>query len=260
MVSKTQSKDGVELAWSAAGTTNPDQPALVFIHGFAGDMNQFTDQVEQFAPQHRVVRLDLAGHGQSGHDRAQWGVAAFADDGIAAMDAAEVDKGILIGHSMGGIVMLETANRYPDRVAGLVAIDTLQNIEALFPPGMLDQLVEGMKQAYAPTMEGFARALMIEATDPALATRLVNEFIAMKPESAIGIMSSLTSIEVLPLFEKLNLPFYAINSDMQPTNRTALEGFLSRVEVEVLEKVGHFPQLEVTERFNQALDRAIKFM
>ena len=256
-LSTTQSKDGVELAWS---TTGKGEPALVFIHGFAGDQQQFSGQVEAFAEHHQVITLDLAGHGKSGHDRAQWGAAAFADDVIAVMDAAEVEKAILIGHSMGGIVMLETANRYPERVSGLVAIDTLQNIEALFPPGMLDQLVEGMKQAYAPTMEGFARALMIEDTDPALAKRLVAEFIAMKPESAIGIMSSLTTINVLPLFEKLNLPFYAINSDMQPTNRAALEGYLSRVEVEVIDKVGHFPQLETTERFNEALGRAINFL
>ena len=56
------------------------------------------------------------------------------------------------------------------------------------------------------------------------------------------------------------MPFYAINSDMQPTNRAALEGFLSRVEVEVIDKVGHFPQLESTERFNEALGRAISFI
>lgn len=256
-LSTTQSRDGVQLAWSATGK---GEPALVFIHGFAGDQNQFTGQVDAFAARHRVVTLDLAGHGQSGHDRTQWGAAAFADDVIAVMDAAGVDEAILIGHSMGGIVMLETANRYPDRVRGLVAIDTLQNIEALFPPGMLDQLVEGMQQAFAPTMEGFARALMIEETDPDLAARLVREFVGMRPESAIGIMSSLTSIDVMPLFKNLKVPFYAINSDMQPTNRAALEQQLARVEVEVLDRVGHFPQLEATERFNEALGRAISFI
>lgn len=256
-VSTTRSKDGVELIWSASGR---GEPALLFIHGFAGDRHQFTPQVEEFADRHRVITLDLAGHGESGHDRDQWGASAFADDVIAVMDAAGVDKAILIGHSMGGVVMLETANRYPDRVEGLVAIDTLQNIEALFPPGMLDQLVEGMQQDFIPTMEGFARALMIEDTDPHLAARLVKEFAGMRPESAIGIMSSLTAIDVLPLFENLQVPFYAINSDMQPTNRAALQQRLSRVEVEVIEKVGHFPQLEASEKFNQALGRAINFI
>jgi len=256
-LSTTRSKDGVELVWSATGN---GEPALVFIHGFAGDKNQFTGQVDAFAGRHRVITLDLAGHGESGHDRANWGAAAFADDVIAVMDVAGVDEAILIGHSMGGIVMLEVANRYPERVRGLVAIDTLQNIEALFPPGMLDQLVEGMQQAFVPTMEGFARALMVEDTDPTLAARLVSEFVGMRPESAIGVMSSLTAIDVMPLFENLNVPFYAINSDMQPTNRAALEARLARVEVEVIEKVGHFPQLEATEKFNEALGRAISFI
>ena len=256
-LSTTRSKDGVELSWNSAGQ---GEPALVFIHGFAGDKNQFTGQVDAFADQHRVITLDLAGHGDSGHDRNHWGAAAFADDVVAVMDAAGVAEAILIGHSMGGIVMLETANRYPERVRGLVAIDTLQNIEALFPPGMLDQLVEGMQQAFAPTMEGFARALMVEDTDPTLAARLVAEFVGMRPESAIGIMSSLTSIDVMPLFKNLKVPFYAINSDMQPTNRAALEAKLARVEVEIIDKVGHFPQLEATERFNEALGRAISFI
>ena len=257
MVNKTTSADGVELVWTACGH---GEPALVFIHGFAGDRHQFANQVEAFADRHRVITLDLAGHGESGHDRERWGPGAFADDVIAVMDAAGVEQAILIGHSMGGVVMLETANRYPDRVKGLVAIDTLQNIEALFPPGILDQLVAGMRDAFEETMEGFARALMIEDTDPDLAARLVSEFVGMRPQSAIGILSSLTSIDVLPLFENLKVPFYAINSDMQPTNRGALEQRLQRVEVEVLDQVGHFPQLEASDRFNEALGRAISFI
>lgn len=95
---RTPSPDGVEIAYDVAGSGDP---ALVFVHGWAGNRHHWDGQLDRFARDHRVVRLDLAGHGESGTGRRQWTMTSFVYDVIAAMDAVHLETAILIGHSLG---------------------------------------------------------------------------------------------------------------------------------------------------------------
>jgi 3-oxoadipate enol-lactonase len=71
-----------------------------------------------------VTCFDQRGHGASEAPPGPYARADLAQDVIAVLDAEQIERTILVGHSMGGIVSMETALRYPDRVAGLVLIGT----------------------------------------------------------------------------------------------------------------------------------------
>jgi len=115
------SGDGVEIAYDVTGA---GEPALVFVHGWSGRRGHWDQQVETCASAHLVVRIDLAGHGASGLGRDRWTVASFADDVVAVLGAIALGRVILIGHSLGGSVVVAAAQRLGSRVAGVIGVDT----------------------------------------------------------------------------------------------------------------------------------------
>jgi len=97
-------------------------PPLVFVHGAGGTHQHWLYQMRDLLPA-ETYALDLPGHGRSegtGRDS----IAAYGDWIIAFLDAEEVQRAVLVGHSMGGAIALDLALRYPDRLAGLGLIAT----------------------------------------------------------------------------------------------------------------------------------------
>ncbi len=98
------------------------QPPVVFVHGAGGTHQHWLYQVRDLLPS-PTYALDLPGHGRSegpGRDNVQ----AYADWLVAFLDAAGLDRVVLVGHSMGGAIAQDMALRYPDRVAGLGLVAT----------------------------------------------------------------------------------------------------------------------------------------
>jgi len=100
------------------------RPAIVFIHGAQHDHSVWALQTRYFAHHgFGVLALDLPGHGRS-DGPARHDIAALADWVMRVLDAAGARRAILVGHSMGSLIALDAAARYPDRAAGLALIAT----------------------------------------------------------------------------------------------------------------------------------------
>jgi len=94
------------------------------LHGLVDDLSIWDRLAAPLAERGRVVRYDQRGHGESAAPPGPYSREDLAADAVALMDALEIDRAILIGHSMGGIVAMETALAVPERIAGLVLIGT----------------------------------------------------------------------------------------------------------------------------------------
>ena len=149
-----KSADGVPIHYEVQGQ---GEPALVFVHGWAIDSRYWDQQVPIFARTHRIVTLDLAGHGQSGRGRKDWTVAAFAQDVRAVVEALALKKVVLVGHSMSGNVILEAARAMPDRVVGLIPVDTLLDVDEQTNPEQMAQFAAALRANYKATAEGFSQ-------------------------------------------------------------------------------------------------------
>jgi pimeloyl-ACP methyl ester carboxylesterase len=101
---------------------DPSRPCLVFVHGAGFDHSVWQQQSRYFA--HRgycVLAVDLPGHGASA-GKVCSDVASIADWLVEFMDAARIERAVLIGHSLGALAVLETAARYPERVTALALL------------------------------------------------------------------------------------------------------------------------------------------
>lgn len=101
------SGDGVPIAFTRQG----EGPPLVFVHGWSCDQAYWREQVGHFAGRHTVVTVDVAGHGKSGLERADWTMTSFGGDVAAVLEELDLRDAILIGHSMGGDVITAAARQ-----------------------------------------------------------------------------------------------------------------------------------------------------
>lgn len=117
-------------------------PVLLAVHGITANQHAWRPVAEQL-PTFRVVAPDLRGRGRSADLPGPYGIARHADDLAATLDALEVERADVVGHSMGGFVALAFAERHPDRLRGLLLVDG--GVPLPVPAGVnSEQLIEAM--------------------------------------------------------------------------------------------------------------------
>jgi len=109
---------------------------LVFIHGFGASIYSWRKNLGPLSKHHRVCAPDLPGFGYSDKPLdADYSIDAYADFIVQFMDKLQIDKAVLVGHSLGGGIALLTGLKYPSRVQSLILIDT--EAYPIKPPLML---------------------------------------------------------------------------------------------------------------------------
>lgn len=233
---------------------------IVFVHGWTCDRGYWRDQVEVFARDHTVIAIDLGGHGDSGSDRDDWSMAAFGEDVAAVVEAEDLHDVVLVGHSMGGPVVLEAAQRLGDRVRLLVAIDTLQ--EPTSPPYTEEQSLElwaPFREAFAPALEGFVRrSFFLPTAPPEIVDWVATDMASADAEMALAAGHALTTWSAPDGIAAIrDIPFVLINADYRPTDAIGLREVHPDARLILLSDVGHFPMLVRAEEFNKVLSDAI---
>src|SRR5687767_2932460 len=118
---------GTYIAFRAVGTdSRGPSPAMLMTHGWAASSHMFRRDADVLATRHRVITWDLRGHGESDapSDADAYSADLAVGDMLALLDHLEVERAVLAGHSLGGFLSLQFQVAHPDRVAGLVLIDT----------------------------------------------------------------------------------------------------------------------------------------
>jgi len=112
------------FAYTAAHDVDPSKPTVVFVHGAGLDHSWWGLQSRYFGYHgFNVLAVDLPGHGRSdGPPLAS--IEGMSDWILALLNASKIEKSVLVGHSMGSLIALEFAARYPDRAQKLALIGT----------------------------------------------------------------------------------------------------------------------------------------
>ncbi len=255
------SKDGTPVSYEVYGA---GEPALVFVHGWSCDARYWRAQVPYFSKKHRVVVLDLAGHGHSGMSRTKYTMGAFGEDVRAVAEAVGSPRVILIGHSMGGSVIAEAARLMPDRVIGLIGVDTLDNIEYPLTSEALKKMTAPLKKDFRSGSRQFIGQMLSPQTDPQLREWILADVSAAPPGVALSAMNEMMAQyitgEAARVFEKIRLPVVTVNGDLWPINFEANRRHMFSYRAIVLTGADHFLMMNRPEEFNRALEQAIQML
>ena len=252
------SSDGVKISFDKQGE---GEPTLVFVHGWSNNRSIWDAQISHFSEKYRVIAVDLAGFGKSGNNRNTWTMASFGEDVAAVINKLALDQVVLVGFSMGGPVVIETAKRVPDHVTGLVLVDILQNIEMKYPPEVISYMDSVyMDLVTSPTPEK-SEGVFYKRNPDASFERILS---MLKDAPRIGWKESLNDIsrwfneDCIESLKKIKAPIISINSDQEPTNVEAFRKCVPSFKVKIIPDVGHLVMWDAPEEFNRLLEESIQ--
>lgn len=117
-------------------------------------------------------------------ERQAWTVEAFGEDVVAVVQALDIDPVILIGHSMGGPVILEAARRMPDRVVGVVGVDTYQEFGQVYGPEEVEGFLAPLRADFPANTRTFVSSMMfLPSADSSLVNQVASDMSEAPPRS-----------------------------------------------------------------------------
>jgi pimeloyl-ACP methyl ester carboxylesterase len=246
----------VRLAFDEHGVGNPP---LVFVPGWCCDRTLFAPQIDHFRPSHRVVALDLRGCGASPVTEDGYDIPSLAADVGALCDELALERPVLIGHSLGGMIGLELAAARPELVGAVVGVDS----------GPIDPLPEVRPRfaALAETIEnergGDARRAYIEGLflpddDAGARQHTLDVMCAVPAHVAAAVLRGVVDWDGVAALRGCKAPVLAILS--QPMGSNAPDRLLAlkpEIEIGLTVGSGHFNQLVVPEQVNAMIERFV---
>jgi pimeloyl-ACP methyl ester carboxylesterase len=258
-IGEVVSADGVPVRYAVYGG---GLPAIVFVHGWSCDRRYWLGQVGHFADRFTVVTVDLAGHGESGAGRRSWTMPAFGEDVAAVVTGLDLPQLVLVGHSMGGDVVIEAARRLRPRVRGLVWVDVYRRLdESRSDAETAEETATFMapfRADFSAATRAFVRRIAGADTDPDLVEWIAEDMAAAPPQLALDAMRHAISNEPAAIagLHHAAVRAAAINPGSPPTDIESLARH--GIATTVLPAVGHFLMLQDPAGFNQLLDNVIE--
>ncbi|MDN5795223.1 MAG: alpha/beta hydrolase [Intrasporangium sp.] len=227
-------------------------PGVVLVHGWCCDRTYLEPQQAHLSRLHAVVALDLRGHGASEQAAdAGYSIEDFADDVAAVTAASGLERPVVIGHSMGGLVALECAAR------GLACAAVLLEPAAILDQRGKDYFLRSVP-AVAKDTDGawrrrFAERIMLP-TDTARRDEILAGMPLTDVRVAAAAMRGMGEYDAAAALRRVEVPVLVIVAT-SPEDLDAVRSLCPTVTTGQTVGAGHFHQLEVPEQVNLMIDR-----
>jgi len=248
----TITHNGVTLSYEDRGV---GKPAFVFVHGWTCNRSFFAPQAAYFAPRHRVVSLDLRGHGDSTKPEGAYPIKAYADDIAHVIDQLGLGKVVAVGHSMGGITVLQLGADHPDKVAGIVMVDPAPFV---FPPE-LRAGIEGLVSAIEagnqePRRQFIAERLFLPTSDKGLVNDVLGVMMAAPAPIAANAMKGILAFDGKAVAARCKVPALHLAATPPLNPPHLMSEWLPDVVNGWTVGAGHFNMMEVPDQVNAMID------
>ncbi len=249
-------RNGVALFYEETGQ---GRLPILLVHGWCCDHTYFAPQFEHFASRgDRAVAVDLRGHGRSDKQHQEYPMQVFADDLAWICNHIGLEKPVVIGHSMGGIVAFDLAARYPELPSAVVMLDAAvvlpTEVRAAIP-GFLEELRgTGYREALCDYV---ADSMFIPTDDRERKKRILKRMSSTPQHVMVSAFEGLRDYDPTEATGGLAVPAVYIAADeLKPRSDMARFHELAP-EILYGKTVGsrHFCQLEVPEQVNAMIER-----
>lgn len=251
--------NGIELHVTDRGM---GAPALVFLHYWGGSARTWERVIVPLSTAYRCIAPDLRGWGESGAPADDgYALADFASDIEGLVGALELERYILVGHSMGGKIAQLLASRRPAGLAGLVLV-------APAPPGPLSLPPEAqaaMQSAY-DTRAGVEGAidhmLTFKRLEPALREQVIEDSLRGAPQAKAAWPSRTSREDIGAAVRQIDVPVLVVSGehdrvDTPATLEAELLPKIAGAELRLLPGTGHLSPLESPREVARCIDRFV---
>lgn len=251
--------DGTQIVYDVCGH---GRTALVFVHGWACDRSFWAAQQRAFAGDYTVITLDLAGHGDSTTARTDFSPVRLGRDVAELVQQLDLERVVLIGHSLGGPVCLAAAAGLQGRVCCVLGIDCLHDVELQLTAAMLQVMVQGFERDCAASLRAAVQSAFPPGADQELVRWVTERALRTPPATVVGVLRGYVGLDQAALLQRASVPVRCIEAaPYQPgapevkVQQNQRHGDFDAV---VFEGTGHFVMLQQPERVDAQLRQWIE--
>ena len=233
----TLSVNGTTIGYEDRG----DGPPVVLVHGLGLSRQMWRGQIERFSASHRVIAVDTRGAGESGQlGRGTEVLATQAKDVACLLDRLDVARVVLCGVSYGGVLAQEFATTFPERLAGLVVVDSFPDSRLANP---LQRAGLRVSAALAGPMLLLPPALMLPAVRraytqwPHAGAVIAEGYARMRRLETARVRRAINRADYVPRLAELTVPTLGVVGDDSPVLLELMHRFVDAVPGASLEIV-----------------------
>lgn len=251
-------RDGVGLDYSERGTGDP--PVLL-VHGILCDRRYVAPQLDYLSRTHRTVAVDLRGHGLSDVPAQGYTINGFADDLAWVCAQLELDRTVIVGHSLGGIVALALAARHPEFVGGVVALDSVLLAGDERSRAMTGLLARLRSSDYRAAVREYFEGFFIASDDSERRQWILDQIVRVPPHVGISVWHDGTfDFDDAVAVSALRAPFLYIDAGTPNVDLDRLRQLAPNLMLGRTVGAGHFHQLEVPDQVNAMIARFLELI
>ena len=230
---------------------------LVFLHGFTTTSEFWKEQAEQFSKSSRVIRINLPGHGASPAPTSRcYRVEDFVEDVARVFQELRIEKAVLIGLSMGGIVAQKFVIKYPHLVEALVLVDTTSH--GIGADATADAILAAVDKLGAKkAIQDLSDRSFGSSAPPALVECARREVVQTPEFVARMAVRSLNDADTRGSLAQIKVHTLVIVGDEDrirpPGESEILAKGISNSALAIIPAAGHFSMLERPAAFNRIL-------
>jgi len=228
--------------------------ALVLIHGWTCNVDSWRDQVWELARRNRVIAVDLLGHGLSDKPQITYSMDLFARVVEAVMRDAQVDRAVLVGHSMGTPIARQFYRKYPQKTLAIVIVDG--SLRPFGDKKMMEGFMAGFR---GPNYKEAGKQMFAGMAGPNLSTeiqaRIQTSFLNTPQHVLVSAMEGMADDSIWGQ-DKINVPVLAVlaKSPFWPADTEQFyRSIAPQLDFQLIDGVGHFLMMEKPKQFNDSV-------
>ncbi len=250
--------DGLQIAFSRSG----EGPALVLVHGALSDGRVWQGQVDDLSEEFTVVAWDAPGCGQSADPPESFRMPEYADCLVGLVEALELEKPHVLGHSFGGALVLEAYRRHPTFPATLILAGGYAGWAGSLPADEVSRRLSFAERAAdSLSTGGFQPRSMpglFSATMPVDGARWLETIMAdSRPVATRAMAHALAECNLNDMLSGVTVPTLLLYGDADersgPDVAKALNERIPTSSLSILPGLGHMAYLESPEQFDDAI-------
>jgi pimeloyl-ACP methyl ester carboxylesterase len=259
--------DGSRLYFEQEGAVAAGRPPLVFTHGASQDTLSWRENIGHFARRHPVFAIDLPGHGKSDllHNRPTRSTDEHAATISRFMTALGIERPILVGHSMGAAISITASLNFPDRIAGVVAVDGGAAFAGAAGVNYRGNILVDAEINPGDWMETSILSVLGKTTPMPRRRQMAFDCSRCSPYVQYADLITYTGFAFAARLHEARVPvYYVIGEDDWSTTPAICRDTAAKLEargvrsgVWELKGVGHIPHWEQPDVFNRVLEEVI---